>query len=65
MIDEKAGRKVAKINQIKIIGSLGVLIEAKRKGIIPLLAPYIDILRQSKAHFGEDLLTYALTVVGE
>ncbi len=65
LIDEKAGRKVAKINQVKIIGSLGVLIEAKHKGIIPLLAPYIDILRQSKAHFGEDLLAYALTVVGE
>ena len=65
LIDEKAGRKVAKINQIKIIGSLGVLIEAKRKGIIPLLKPYVEILRQSKTHFGEDLLTYALTAVGE
>lgn len=65
LIDEKAGRKVAKINHIKIIGSLGVLIEAKRKGIIPLLKPYVEILRQSKTHFGEDLLTYALTAVGE
>ncbi|KPQ31219.1 MAG: putative nucleic acid-binding protein, contains PIN domain [Phormidesmis priestleyi Ana] len=65
LIDEKAGRKVAKINHIKIIGSLGVLIEAKRKGIIPLLKPYVELLRQSKTHFGEDLLTYALTAVGE
>jgi predicted nucleic acid-binding protein len=31
LIDEKTGRRVAKLNQIKIIGSLGVLIEAKRK----------------------------------
>jgi len=52
LIDEKAGRKVAKINHIKIIGSLGVLIEAKRKGIIPLLKPYVELLRQSKTHFG-------------
>jgi predicted nucleic acid-binding protein len=65
LIDEKAGRKVAQINQVKIIGSLGVLIEAKRKGIIPLLSPYIEILRNSKTHFGEELLNYALTVVGE
>jgi len=65
LIDEKAGRKVAKINHIKIIGSLCVLIEAKRKGIIPLLKPYVELLRQSKTHFGEDLLTYALTAVGE
>lgn len=65
LIDEKAGRRVAKINQIKIIGSLGVLIEAKRKGIIPLLKPYVEILRQSKTYFGEDLLNYALIAVGE
>ncbi len=65
LIDEKAGRKVAQINQVKIIGSLGVLIEAKRKGMIPLLNPYIEILRNSKTHFGEELLNYALTVVGE
>lgn len=65
LIDEKAGRKVAKLNEVNIIGSLGVLIEAKHQGFIPLLKPYIEILRQSKAHFGEGLLNYALTAVGE
>ncbi|QQZ29013.1 DUF3368 domain-containing protein [Thiothrix subterranea] len=65
LIDEKAGRKVAQINQVKIIGSLGVLIEAKRKGMIPSLNPYIEILRNSKTHFSEELLNYALTVVDE
>jgi len=33
-----------------------IAIEAKRKGIIPLLKPYIEILRQSKTHFAEELL---------
>ena len=65
LIDEKAGRKIAQINQVKIIGSLGVLIEAKRKNMIPLLNPYIEILRTSKTHFSEELLNYALTAVGE
>lgn len=65
LIDEKAGRKVAQINHIKIIGSLGVLIEAKRKGVIALLKPYIDILRSSQVHFSDELLNYALTVVDE
>lgn len=31
LIDEKLGRKIAKLNHIKVIGSLGVLIEAKKK----------------------------------
>ena len=39
LIDEKAGRRVAKLNNIKVIGSLGVLIAAKRKGIIKLGSP--------------------------
>ena len=65
LIDEKAGRKVAKLNEVTIIGSLGVLIEAKRKGIIPRLKPYVEILRQSKTHFSEVLLDYALRAVGE
>lgn len=65
LIDEKAGRKVAQINQIKIIGSLGVLIEAKRKGLLAELKPSIEVLRHSKIHFSEALLDYALSVVGE
>jgi len=65
LIDEKAGRRVAKLNKIKIIGSLGVLIEAKNKGILPILRPKIDILRGSKIHFSNNLLDYALRVVNE
>ena len=63
LIDEKAGRKVAQINHVKIIGSLGVL--AKRQNLIPRLKPYIEILRTSKTHFSEELLNYALSVVNE
>lgn len=63
LIDEKAGRKVAQINHVKIIGSLGVL--AKCQNLIPRLKPYIEILRTSKTHFSEELLNYALSVVNE
>ena len=63
LIDEKAGRKVAQINHVKIIGRLGVL--AKRQNLIPRLKPYIEILRTSKTHFSEELLNYALSVVNE
>lgn len=65
LIDEKAGRRIAKLNNVEIIGSLGVLILARKKGIIPLLSPYVEILRRSKVHFSENLLDYALSAVGE
>ena len=65
LIDEKAGRRVAKANSIKVIGSLGVLIMAKQKGLIPAIKPYIDVLKESKVHFSNNLLTSVLRKVGE
>ena len=65
LIDEKAGRRVAKMNHIKVIGSLGILIEAKKKGILPSLKPHIQILRDSKIYFNPTLLDYTLKLVNE
>ena len=65
LIDERKGRKIAKENHFNIIGSLGVLIQAKRKGLIPQLKPKIEILRSSRIHFNDSLLDEALKIVGE
>ncbi len=65
LIDEKAGRRVAKLNHIKVIGSLAILIEAKKKGILQSLKPHIQILRSSKIYFNPSLLDYTLKLVNE
>ncbi|MCP4702947.1 MAG: DUF3368 domain-containing protein [Gammaproteobacteria bacterium] len=65
LIDEKSGRRIAKLNHIQIIGSLGVLIKARKKGIIPTLKPHIETLRQARIYFSDTLLDYALNAVGE
>ena len=65
LIDDKAGRKVAKLNNIKVIGSLGVLIAAKRKGIIKLIKPHIEISKISKIYFSTTLLEHALKITNE
>ena len=65
LIDEKLGRRIAKLNNIKVIGSLGVLIEAKKKGIIPCIKPQIDILRASTVYFSATLLDHALKMTNE
>lgn len=65
LIDEKTGRRVAKANHIKIIGSLGVLIEAKNKGIIDKIKPHIEILRETQIYFSDTLLDHALKLTNE
>ena len=65
LIDDKRGRKVAKINQIKTISSLGVLLQAKRLGLIPLIAPLLEQISASPVFIGADLIRTVLELAGE
>ena len=40
LIDDNRGRKVASLNNCRIIGSLGILLLAKKKGLIKEITPY-------------------------
>lgn len=44
LIDDAAGRRMARLKNIPIIGLLGVLSEAKDAGLIPLLRPVYEKL---------------------
>ena len=65
LIDDKRGRKVAKINQIKTVGSLGVLLQAKRAGLIPRVAPLIAQIAASPVFMGESLIQTVLDLADE
>ena len=65
LIDDNRGRKVAKINQIKTVGSLGVLLQAKRVGLIPRVAPLIAQIAASPVFMGESLIQTVLDLAGE
>jgi predicted nucleic acid-binding protein len=65
LIDDKRGRKVATINQIKTIGSLGVLLQAKRAGLIPLVAPLLRLIAASPVFMSDDLFRTVLDLAGE
>ncbi|MEM6263009.1 MAG: DUF3368 domain-containing protein, partial [Bacteroidota bacterium] len=50
IIDERAGRKIAKSLDINIIGLIGILAQGKESGIIPRVKPLLDRLR-TEANF--------------
>ena len=65
LIDDKRGRKVAKINQIKTVGSLGVLLQAKAAGLISRVAPLIEQIAASPVFMSESLIQTVLDLADE
>lgn len=65
LIDDAAARKVAYINNLEVMGSLGVLLLAKQNGLIPLLRPFVDRLRSSDIFISENLLQKLLVIADE
>jgi predicted nucleic acid-binding protein len=65
LIDDHRARVVAKHNQIECIGALGLLLVAKQRGILSVLAPYVSKLRQSSIFYRDVLLDKVLTLAGE
>ncbi len=65
IIDERKARRYAKRLEIPRTGTLGVLLLAKEKGLIPVLAPLIEELQQAGLHLGIKLIKKVLQLANE
>lgn len=65
LIDDQRGRKVAKINQISTIGSLGVLLTAKEKGYVEKVSPLLRQIEKSDIYLSSQLIDMVLELAGE
>lgn len=65
LIDDRRARVIAEHNRIECIGALGLLLVAKRRGKIGVIAPYVSKLRQSSLFYGDELLDNVLKLAGE
>jgi predicted nucleic acid-binding protein len=65
LIDEKRGRIIALRNGIKTIGTIGVLLFAKQRGLITLVKPFIDILMKNSFRISEIFYHQILERTGE
>lgn len=65
LIDDSQGRTAATLLKLKVIGSVGVLILARERDLIPALAPLLEALRASGYYLSEPLIREALRRTGE
>lgn len=55
IIDETLGRMFAKHNNLKVTGSIGILIKAKEKGLVERITPLLDELQEKGFWIGNKL----------
>jgi predicted nucleic acid-binding protein len=66
LIDERKGRRLAAEEGVPVIGLLGVVLLAKRRGLIPSARALMEALRtEAGADLSDELLDMALRSVGE
>jgi len=65
LIDEKKGRRIAAYNKINVVGSLGILLLSKQKGLIPLVQPLLERLQQSYIRISDELYLKTLELAKE
>lgn len=65
LIDERKGRNMARALKLKIQGTLGTLVQAKKKGLIPSVKGSIQILLQQGYYLDQKLIDEVLKAVDE
>ena len=65
VVDEKAGRHLATDLGLNVIGTLGILLAAKGKSLIPAVRPQIEALLENNFWIRPELVERTLAQVGE
>ena len=66
LMDEREGRRAAQRMGLKVVGVVGVLLEAKAQGFIEKLRPHLDALRKTAGFYlGESLYRHAMALASE
>jgi predicted nucleic acid-binding protein len=65
ILDDLAARRLATSLGLTPIGTLGLLLRAKRHNLIPHVRPLMEALQAQEFHISERLFTGILTAAGE
>lgn len=65
VIDERLARRHARRLGLTLTGTLGVLLKAKERGLIPRITPLVEQFRQGGIHLSDAVITETLRLAGE
>jgi len=65
LMDDKAGRKMATTAAVSVIGTVGVLVLAKRKKLVLSVKPQLEKLSASGYFLSAEIIAAALAASGE
>jgi uncharacterized protein len=65
LLDDLKGRTQAASMGLPVIGTVGILIIAKKKGLIPAIQPVLNILKKHRFYLSDEVLAKALALTGE
>ena len=65
LIDEKKGRRLSREHGLSVVGTLGILLRAKRRGLISAVKPLMDTLSATGFRLSDALYQDVLHRAGE
>jgi predicted nucleic acid-binding protein len=65
ILDDKKARRVAQQIGLKVIGTVGMLLRAKRDGVITEIKPFLTALMQANFRISDGIIQEALRLSGE
>ena len=65
LVDDRAARRHAETVGLRVVGTLGLLVQAKRRGWLPRVAPCIERLHASGRFLSAAAIDAALAAAGE
>ena len=65
VLDDGEARAAAKVHGVPLVGTLGIILRARRAGLVPAARPLVLRLLESGSYLSTDLVREALAKVGE
>jgi predicted nucleic acid-binding protein len=65
ILDDRPARRLAQALQVPVVGTVGILVAAKRRGLLPAVRPSLDALLQHDFRISQRLYEQVLADAGE